>query len=101
MWCSIARKRSEWLRRDQLSSRAMVRPFVEGIQQDLVLFSPYFVPGKSGTAFLTGLAARGVRVRVLTNSLASNDVPVVHVGYAKYRRKLLRGGVELHEINDS
>ena len=40
---------------------------------------------------------RGVRVRILTNSLASNDVPTVHAGYTRYRRALLRAGVELHE----
>ncbi|WP_425220069.1 phospholipase D-like domain-containing protein [Ralstonia solanacearum] len=43
-------------------------------------------------------AARGVRVRVLTNSLAATDAPIVHVGYAKYRDALLRSGVELYEL---
>jgi putative cardiolipin synthase len=38
-------------------------------------------------------------VRILTNSLASNDVGLVHSGYAKYRQPLLRGGVELYEMN--
>jgi putative cardiolipin synthase len=26
-----------------------------------------------------------VRIRVLTNSLASNDAPAAHAGYARYR----------------
>jgi putative cardiolipin synthase len=38
-------------------------------------------------------------VRILTNSLASNDVGIVHAGYQKYRKKLLQGGVELYELN--
>ena len=76
-----------------------LKPYVEGVQKELIIFSPYFVPGDAGTAFLTGLAARGVRVRILTNSLASNDVSVVHAGYAGYRKPLLRGGVELYEMN--
>ncbi|TFH32559.1 MAG: phospholipase D family protein [Deltaproteobacteria bacterium] len=76
-----------------------LKPYVEGVQKELIIFSPYFVPGKEGTAFLTGLVARGVQVRILTNSLASNDVSVVHAGYAKYRKALLRGGVELYEMN--
>jgi putative cardiolipin synthase len=38
-------------------------------------------------------------VRILTNSLASNDVGIVHAGYKKYRKKLLQGGVELYELN--
>ena len=52
-----------------------------------------------GTAALCQLSRSGVRVRILTNSLASNDVGVVHAGYAKYRKDLLRGGVELYEMD--
>ena len=76
-----------------------LKPYADGVQKELILFSAYFVPGDAGTAFLTGLVARGVRVRILTNSLASNDVSIVHAGYAKYRKALLRGGVELYEMN--
>jgi putative cardiolipin synthase len=77
----------------------MLKPYWEAVEKELIIFSPYFVPGKSGTTFLTQLAQRGVRVRILTNSLASNDVGVVHAGYKKYRKKLLRGGVEIYELN--
>ena len=77
----------------------MLRPYWEGVEKELIIFSPYFVPGKPGTAFLTQLSKRGIRVRILTNSLASNDVGLVHAGYIKYRTKLLRGGVELYELN--
>jgi putative cardiolipin synthase len=72
---------------------------VDGVEKELIIFSPYFVPGKPGTAFLVELVQRGVRVRILTNSLASNDVGIVHAGYQKYRKKMLRGGVELYELN--
>ena len=74
-------------------------PHFDGVQQELIIFSPYFVPGKEGTAFLSQLSERGVRVRILTNSLASTDVGIVHAGYIKYRKKLLRAGVELYEMN--
>jgi putative cardiolipin synthase len=76
-----------------------LKPFLEKIDRELIIFSPYFVPGKTGTAFLTQMVERGVRVRILTNSLASNDVSIVHAGYARYRKPLLRGGVELYEMN--
>ena len=36
---------------------------------------------------------------MLTNSLASTDVPIVHSGYANYRRQLLKLGVKLYELN--
>jgi putative cardiolipin synthase len=74
-------------------------PYFEGVTQELIIFSPYFVPGKSGTAFLRQLCERGVRVRIITNSLASNDVAIVHSGYSKYRKDMLRAGVELYEMN--
>ena len=74
-------------------------PHFKGVQRELIIFSPYFVPGKEGTAFLSQLSERGVRVRILTNSLASTDVGIVHAGYMKSRKKLLRAGVELYEMN--
>lgn len=65
------------------------------------LISPYFVPGDVGTESLVRLARDGVKVRVLTNSLASTDVAVVHAGYAKRRCELLRAGVQLFELKAS
>ncbi|WP_454733344.1 MULTISPECIES: phospholipase D-like domain-containing protein [Cupriavidus] len=69
-----------------------------GAQQEIILISPYFVPGDAGVAWMAGLVGRGVKVRVLTNSLAATDAPIVHVGYRRYRAALLRAGVELHEL---
>ncbi len=65
-------------------------------QMDLV--TPYFVPMEEGTESFKQLVQRGVRVRILTNSLESNDVAAVHAGYAKRRKSLLAGGVELYEL---
>jgi putative cardiolipin synthase len=67
-------------------------------EQELLLVSPYFVPTRQGTDALVAIAARGVRVSVLTNSLASTDVTPTYSGYARYRRDLLRGGVRLFEL---
>ncbi len=67
-------------------------------QRDLLIVSPYFVPGESMMAAFKAAVQRGVRVRVLTNSLASNDAPVAHIGYARYRRQLIEAGVDLYEI---
>jgi len=62
------------------------------------LVSPYFVPMQHGTAVFQDLARSGVRVRVLTNSLAATDVTAVHAGYAKRRAALLEAGVQLFEL---
>lgn len=70
---------------------------LDATQSDLVIVSPYFVPGEWLTGYLTDMVERGVRVRILTNSLAANDVSLVHAGYMRYREDLLEGGVELFE----
>ena len=66
-------------------------------REEVLAATAYFVPGRKGAGDLIRMRRRGVRVRILTNSLASNDVPTVHAGYTRYRRALLRAGVELHE----
>lgn len=68
-------------------------------RQDVLIISPYFVPGKPMMKVFSDLRQRGVRVRVLTNSLASNDAPAAHAGYARYRKQLLEMGVELYEMH--
>jgi cardiolipin synthase C len=67
-------------------------------RKDLLIVSPYFVPGERMMQTFMALRQRGVRIRVLTNSLASNDAPLAHVGYARYRVALLKAGVELFEM---
>ncbi|MBV7455362.1 phospholipase D family protein [Acidovorax sp. sif1233] len=67
-------------------------------RQDLLIISPYFVPGPDMKQAFAAARARGVRVRVLTNSLASNDAPIAHAGYARHRPDLLAMGVELYEM---
>ena len=63
-----------------------------------MIVSPYFVPGSKLSDYLVGLESRGVEVRILTNSLASNDVSLVHAGYMRYRERLVSGGVDLYEF---
>jgi len=70
-------------------------------RQQLDVISPYFVPGKSGTQTFCDIARGGAKLRVVTNSLAANDVVAVHSGYAKWRRGLLECGVKLYELKAS
>jgi phosphatidylserine/phosphatidylglycerophosphate/cardiolipin synthase-like enzyme len=67
-------------------------------RRDVLIVSPYFVPGPDMKKAFADARARGVRVRVLTNSLASNDAPIAHAGYARHRPDLLAMGVELFEM---
>ncbi|MCI5070363.1 phospholipase D family protein [Acidovorax sp.] len=67
-------------------------------RRELLIVSPYFVPGPDMKQAFADATSRGVRVRVLTNSLASNDAPIAHAGYARHRPDLLGMGVELYEM---
>src|SRR5690606_36191397 len=71
---------------------------VRGTRHKALLISPYFVPGNEGVAALARLVRDGAHVGVITNSLAANDVVVVHGGYANYRKDLLRTGMNLYEM---
>ncbi len=64
----------------------------------LELVSAYFVPTRSGTAFLSKQSRQGIKIRILTNSFIANDVAIVHAFYSKYRQALLESGVKLYEL---
>jgi cardiolipin synthase C len=70
-------------------------------RHEILLFSPYFVPGRPTIEAFRAARADGVTVRVVTNSLAVSDVPLVNVGYMRHRRELLEMGVELYEMSSS
>lgn len=70
---------------------------VGAVEKSVTVVTAYFVPGKPGTKWLSDLA-RDKRVQILTNALDATDVLVVHAGYTKYRRALLKAGVELYEL---
>ncbi|MGB3646390.1 MAG: phospholipase D family protein [Mesorhizobium sp.] len=84
-------KTRSWLMRELL-------PLIQTARKELEIVSPYFIPGRKGTAIFSGLVARGTEVTVLTNSLAATDVATVHGAYATYRKRLLRAGVRLFEL---
>lgn len=90
----------KWRQRDDrlIGVAAELRQAIERAEHEVVLISPYFVPGREGIEWLRRLEDRGVRVRVLTNSLASHDVPAVNSHYEVWRRPLLQAGVAIHEL---
>jgi putative cardiolipin synthase len=75
-----------------------LRAAVSAAQHEVIMVTPYLVPSDRSVEVLCALPARGVAVRLLTNSLASTDVPAVHAGYARYRPRLLACGVQLFEL---
>jgi putative cardiolipin synthase len=88
---ALGHRRGPWL----LDS---IADLLRGAEREVRLTTPYFVPGTPALALLTDLARRGVKVRVLTNSLAATDLFSVHAAYTHYRRPLVTAGAELFEF---
>jgi putative cardiolipin synthase len=75
-----------------------IRGFLESAQHEILMVSPYLVPGKAGVRWFKKMRERGVTVKIITNSFASTDSLVAQFGYMRYRKALLRLGVELYEL---
>ena len=75
-----------------------LKAVMSSAQREVLMVSPYFVPGKDGVKWFNETCARGVTVKALTNSLASTDVFASQGGYEGYRKALLRDGVNLFEL---
>ena len=74
---------------------------IRGAEEEVVASSPYFVPGPVSMEMFRELRGRKVKITVLTNSLASTDEPIVHIGYSAHREELLRMGIDLYELSSS
>jgi len=80
---------------------AITTPLFEALQSaksEVIVVSPYFVPRKKGVVFFSELRARGIKVTIVTNSLAANNQLTVHGGYAPSRKPLLEKGVRIYEV---
>ena len=67
-------------------------------EREILIITPYFIPQNSGAELVEKLLARGIRVVIVTNSLASTNHVAVYSGYKRYRKRLLRAGAEFYEI---
>ena len=83
----------------EMSVSSEVRMKIWAAKRELVITSPYLIPGPMGITAFQALGERKVQTVVLTNSLAATDEPLVHTGYARYRTQLLQSGVDLYELS--
>ncbi len=67
-------------------------------KQEVLIVTPYYIPQDGGAKLIEEMLAKGVRVIIVTNSLASTNHVAVHSGYARYRKRLLEAGAEFYEI---
>ncbi len=81
------------------SVRYNVIEMVRRAREDVVITSPYLVPGLEGMETFAASTRRGVKFTLVTNSLAATDEPVVHTGYRRYRPQMLALGMDLYELS--
>ena len=77
---------------------AFAAEHIANIDHELIVQSAYLIPSKEGIEYMAKLVDNGIRLRFLTNSLMSNNHLTAHSGYMKYRKDMLKAGVELHEL---
>ena len=82
---------------DQKILAANVHQALSEATEEIIIFTPYFIPRKAGVELIEQLRAKGVRITIVTNSLATNNHTPVHSSYASYRKDVLRAGAELWE----
>ena len=81
-----------------VSIRTPLVDALSGATQEVIIVTPYFVLRKESIEGLIELQESGVRVTVVTNSLAANNHSVVHGHYGPTRKSLLKGGVRIYEV---
>jgi len=71
---------------------------IDEVRSELLIASPYVVPGEGGMRLIEKVRSRGARVMIVTNSLAATEMPIAHAGYEHYRKRMLEDGVGLCEM---
>jgi cardiolipin synthase C len=84
---------------DTLTHRFLL--LLSDARREVDLFSPYFIPGSEALERIAQLRADGVKLRVVTNSLAVSDEPLVSIGLEKHQTELLQMGVDLYELSST
>ena len=75
-----------------------MRDFFASAQKEILITNAYVIPDENWLQQISAQVQDGVRVRMLTNSLASHDVPAVNSHYKAWRKRLLQAGLQLHEL---
>ena len=91
------RKLQEEIAREHQVAAQAIRSALLAAEREIIIFTPYFIPRERGLEVIREIRERSVRIVLVTNSLATNNHTAVHSAYTRYRKDLLRAGVELWE----
>lgn len=92
-------KNNEWqsLNSGGVSTDTLIA-LVKRAKKSIDIQSPYLITTKTGQALFAEAVKRGVKVRILTNSLLSTDNLEAFSGYQRCRKELLNAGVNIFEF---
>ena len=74
------------------------RALIGSARREVLITNAYIIPGEHAVERMRQQTERGIRIRILTNSLASHDVPAVNSHYKQWRKPLLEAGIDLYEM---
>ncbi len=88
------------LEEDAISQRMATEmpEFSKDAQKEVLINNAYLIPDEDMLANASKMVQRGVKIRIITNSLASQDVPAVNSHYGPLRRPILETGIDLYEL---
>lgn len=89
---------------DGMAGSLIYQSFAElakATRSELLVITPFFVPGDDGMTLFKDLHERNVETKILTNSLESTPQLAAHSGYKHYRKELLALDIKLYEIRAS
>ncbi|EAQ98212.1 Phosphatidylserine/phosphatidylglycerophosphate/cardiolipin synthase [Congregibacter litoralis KT71] len=70
----------------------------DSAREEVIVISAYLIPSPGLEAVVERAARRGVRIRILTNSIRSNNHITAHSAYRNHIGELMEDGAELHEV---
>ena len=76
----------------------IIPEFSKTARNELLIVNAYLIPNEDMLNNARDLVQKGVKIKVLTNSLASQDVPAVNSHYGPWRKPIIDAGIELYEL---
>jgi len=76
----------------------IIPEFSKTATYELLIVNAYVIPNEDMLIGARDLVQKGVKIKLLTNSLASQDVPAVNSHYGPWRKAILDAGIELYEL---
>ncbi len=93
------RKGRRWRTRKDRQATTQLISLVSKADSCIDFENPYFIPTYRWRSALKKCLKRGVKIRLLTNSSYTNDLPIIQAVYLNRRARILRSGIEIWEYH--